>query len=170
MTKKFVDFSVPEIKRQMSGREIEFLGQYLTPHQLSGKAQPCPCCEGEDRYRTIKDGDGAFICRSFRNGGGDFMDHVAHTQRMSFFEVCRAAVVFLGLENQTPEEEAKTKARKAAYEAKRKQALADEAMRMQTKEAMNKLFCYKHDRDGINEEERQLARDLMELLIQTYKK
>ena len=44
MSKKFVDFSVPEIKRQMSGREIAISrSQYLTPHQLSGKAQPCPC-------------------------------------------------------------------------------------------------------------------------------
>ena len=170
MSNKFVDFSIKEIKLQMSGRELQFLAQYLTPHQLSGKAQPCPACQGTDRYRTLKNKDGAFVCRSSDRQGGDWLYHVAHTQRMSIFEVCREAVVFLGLENQTPEEEAKTKARKAAYEAKRKQALADEAMRMQTKEAMNKLFCYKHDRDGINEEERQLARDLMELLIQTYKK
>ena len=107
------------------------------------------------------------LCRQ----GGDWLwIMLPILKECRIFEVCREAVVFLGLENQTPEEEAKTKARKAAYEAKRKQALADEAMRMQTKEAMNKLFCYKHDRDGINEEERQLARNLMKLLTQTYKK
>ena len=123
-----IDFST--VAAEMKGREMEFLHGYLTSEQLSGKNQPCPFCSGTDRYRLYDKKDGSFFCNSYDRKIGDVFSHVAHTQGMTMKQVREEAIVFLGLENPSPQlkrEQAARRERILAASKKKQQLKHDRA-------------------------------------------
>lgn len=163
-----MNITIQEIKYQMQGREDEFIRQYLNEYQLNGKNQPCPHCEGTDRYRALKDGSGGFFCSHSQNGFGDVIDHVAHTQAMTKAQAIEAAKVFLGLQNPTAKQRKEAEERRLKHEAKVKEINRLNVDRLQLKSIMNDMFFIMKDSDLITENERNCARGLMRMLKETY--
>lgn len=100
-----------DIKAAMAGRELAFLRSAgLSEKQLSGKHQACPGCGGTDRYRTNKiAGDGSFFCgQGGGTVGGNWIDHLCHTQNMSASDVYHLAVDFLGIKDMEPWDKARS--------------------------------------------------------------
>lgn len=60
------------------------------PSQLSGSHQPCPCCDGIDRYRWMNDeGPGGWYCshcggKNRQGGGGSGIDMLMRVRNWTF--------------------------------------------------------------------------------------
>jgi hypothetical protein len=75
----------------------------LTPEQLTNRHQPCPACQGENRYRWDNDeGGGSCFCNQCggkdRTGGGmSGVDLLMRVRSWTLPEACRAVERHLGL-------------------------------------------------------------------------
>ena len=75
----------------------------LTPEQLTNRHQPCPACQGENRYRWDNDeGGGSCFCnqcggKDRRGGGMSGVDLLMRVRSWTLPEACRAVERHLGL-------------------------------------------------------------------------
>ena len=93
-----------------NGRWPDLLAQLagLTSDQLTDKHQPCPLCDGDDRYRfDDKDGTGSWFCnqcggKDHRGGGGSGMDLLMRRNNWSYAEACKHIEQLLGHRPEPP--------------------------------------------------------------------
>lgn len=79
------------------GQWREILGTMagLDPRQLTDKHQPCPACDGHDRYRfDDKDGEGTYYCNGC--GAGSGLDLLIKVTGLPFPDAVNAVGDFLG--------------------------------------------------------------------------
>lgn len=96
----FRKYSVEEIKRTATGRELDILRDVagIPAELLDGRNHPCPRCGGSDRFRMIDRGRGAVFCNQcFDKRNGDFIAAVMWMKDCSFPQALERTGQYLGL-------------------------------------------------------------------------
>lgn len=82
---------------------------HLSAEQLTDKHQPCPACDGEDRYRWDRDeAEGGWYCnqcggKDHRGGAGSGMDLLTRVTGWDFKQATERVAQYLGTDQRLPD-------------------------------------------------------------------
>src|SRR3989339_191357 len=97
---------VREVKQAASGRWPDLLTRLggIPAEALNGKNQPCPKCQGTDRFRftNLNDGGSCFCNACFNSKNGDGIAALMWLRGESFHDVMQLLGSELGLSNGEP--------------------------------------------------------------------